>query len=206
MVIAMLAFLAGAAASAAMFMPVLLMRMKPVQVLIARKDIAQWSTIRDPDEMFTTVEKPADLLPRKCVPPEQLAELKHRRFREELKAGEVLTTDHLLVKDATGIEIGPREGKRFMFVAIGARADVIDSRNGNVALKNRPLVAIDVDGENATATLEVESGEQVITLAQLRDSRSISLLLHPLPDDKAKGQAPLEIPPPPPPPPPEEKK
>jgi Flp pilus assembly protein CpaB len=203
------------------------------EVVIALKTkgkMTQWSTIRAPEEQFEEVEVLKKNAPQNLVhPAEWKKELKGRRLRSTVDEGTVLTEDHLLKKEVTGIDAMLEKGKRAMsipisadravafFVVPGSKVDVVCTRGGappEILLQNVLVLAIDlstqraedkVGAPGATATLQMDNDEQVLKVAAARDRGSLQLVMRPPNDDSTKSDDPtVAVAPPPPiaPPPP----
>jgi pilus assembly protein CpaB len=201
-----------------------------VTVLKAKSKITQWTTIKSPADMFEPITKPKKEAHASAVfadaKDEWKENLKNRRLRANIEAGDELTEEHLLKKDVSGIDTMLDKGKRAMSVSIsadkavgffvvpGSKVDVIQTVAGvaNVLLENVLVLAIDLSTSRpedkagmvgGTATLQLENNEQVLKLAGARDRGTISLVMRPPGDDsKSEGdskQAMLPIAPPPPP-------
>ena len=157
-------------------------------LLVARQKITQWSTVREPEQLFEVQETLSGKVPASFVPGEKLLELRGRRVRVTVPPGTVLLDDHLLKKEVTGIDSMLEKGKRAMavpitadkavgfFVVPGCKADVIHTVNGNsgILLENLLVLAIDqmparpedkVGMVGTTATLQMDNPEQVLKLS-----------------------------------------
>jgi Flp pilus assembly protein CpaB len=206
-----------------------------VWVLQSKKKITQWSTIRNAVDDFQPVEiekktahNNALLVPAPGPDqPKWVDDLKGRRFKTNMEAGDHLTEDHLQAKNVTGIDTMLDKGKRAMSVAIsadravgffvvpGSKVDVVQTVTGvsNILLENVLVLAIDLNTSRpddragmvgGTATLQLENNDQVLKLATARDKGAISLVMRPPGDDSKSGSddaknALLPLPPPPPP-------
>jgi hypothetical protein len=94
----------GVVALAALLTTLMISRIRSVDVLEARGDLGQWTTIRDPEHSFVIVRRSRYSLPPNVISgADSFEEVKHRRLRVNMKAGEILTEGHLLRKDITSI-------------------------------------------------------------------------------------------------------
>ena len=91
---------------------------KPVVVLYTRDKMTQWSTVRVPEEQFQARPVPSSEAPANFVPAESLASLKGRRLRSTVAEGTLLTEDHLLKKEVSGIDGMLDKGKIAVSVPI----------------------------------------------------------------------------------------
>jgi Flp pilus assembly protein CpaB len=194
-----------------------------VFVLVAKRRIQQWSTIREPAEMFEVELASKATLPANAVTvaqPDMIETVKGRRVRATLEPGHRLTEDDLLKKEVTGIDAMLEKGKRAMaipivpskevgfFVVPGSKVDVVQTLDGKsqLILKDVLVLAIDLETSAAedrpprggTATLQLDNNEQVLKLATRPDKGTLSLVLRSVEDDEKEG--PAKAPPPPPPP------
>jgi pilus assembly protein CpaB len=230
MILMILAIVCGLVASY-MTSQLIAQNKEEVIVLKTKGKMTQWSTIRTPDEQFEEVAILKKNAPQNLVhPPEWKKDLKGRRLRSTVDEGTVLTEDHLLKKEVTGIDAMLERGKRAMaipinaqnavafFIVPGSKVDVIVTRGGQqpeILLQNMLVLAIDlstqraedkVGAPGATATLQMDNDEQVLKLAAARDRGTLSLVMRPPNDDSTKADDPVAAvaPPPPiaPPPPP----
>jgi Flp pilus assembly protein CpaB len=180
---------------------------RQVYVLYPKQPIGQWSTIREPAEMFDL-----EATPRRLVEPgaivleerEKIDTLKGRRLRATVEPGQMLTEDHLLKKELNDIDAMLEKGKRAVsipitrdgggfFIVPGTRVDVVHSVEGkpSVLLENVLVLAIDINpkADPNTATLQIDNTEQVLKLTAARDKGTLSLVLRaPMDDDKKVDQ------------------
>lgn len=181
---------------------------REVLVPVTTQKFTQWSTIREPKAMFDVERMPRRRLPVNAIvldTPEKLETLKGRRFRATVDEGTILTEDHLLKKEVTGIDAMLEKGKRAMsipisadkavgfFVVPGSKVDVVHSHQGktNVLLKNVLVLAVDLRTDArredpkglATATLQMDNEEQVLKLAGAMNKGTLSLVMRPPADD-----------------------
>jgi Flp pilus assembly protein CpaB len=170
MVIGLLAFLVGATLSGVLvtilFLRTNLRGPDTAEVLVVHTKVTRWTTIRDPEAMFEVVSRRTSKLPPQYVPAAELQELKGRRLRVTLEAGQVLTSDHLLEREVGGLNSALERGQRAMtvpiepdravgfFVVPGARVDVIHSKDGksSVLLEDILVLAIDLTNPRAEET------------------------------------------------------
>jgi Flp pilus assembly protein CpaB len=230
-VVAFLAFLTGAAVSAGVLLAVLWPRLtgSSVAVLQARHGLVQWTTLHKPDETFQIVYMPRQGLAPGVIAGDAVHDVKGRRLRQNLRAGELLTEDHLLAREVTGLAQTLKPGEVLavnkyvvnvpltadkavsFFVVPGSRVDVTQNKGGKstVLLRNVLVLAIplctaapdDRPGlVGGPATLLVDSAEDAAKLADAAKNQPVSLIMLP-PADAANGEkpAPQPIPPPPPP-------
>jgi pilus assembly protein CpaB len=230
MILMILAIVCGLVASY-MTSQLIAQNKEEVVVLKTKGKMTQWSTIRTPEEQFEEVAILKKNAPQNLVhPPEWKKDLKGRRLRSTVDEGTVLTEDHLLKKEVTGIDAMLEKGKRAMsipisadravafFVVPGSKVDVVCTRGGSgpeILLQNVLVLAIDlstlraedkVGAPGATATLQMDNDEQVLKLVAARDRGSLSLVMRPPNDEtttKPEEAAIAVVPPPiaPPPPP-----
>jgi Flp pilus assembly protein CpaB len=213
-VVALLAFLAGAAVSAALLTSALvkqeMMRGTTASVFVAREPMK-------PGAIDPNAFRVVDMAKLDCPPNAVLAShaLDGRRLRRELKPGEVLAEEHLEKREASSnkhvVNVPLTADKAVgFFVVPGSRVDVTQNRNGKstVLLKNVLVLAVDlitVAPEDraglpgGTATLLVDSAEDAVKLAEATKSQPVSLIILP-PADAADGEKPAPQPVPPPPP------
>lgn len=201
-----------------------------IVVLAAKHKMTQWSIIRSPAESFEGRVILKRHAPTNIISEASLAALKGRRLRATLDEGTVLTEDHLLAKEMTGLDGMLDRGKRAMavpitadkaagfFVVPGSKVDVIQTGKGipgaNVVLENVLVLAVDqmtsraedrVGAVGASATLQMDNMECVLKLAAALERGTVRLVLRP-PNDEGqfeKGDGIPALPPPiaPPPPP-----
>ena len=196
-----------------------------VVALVVKHKITQWSTLRAPDETFEQFAILSNKAPANFVPADRLPELKGRRTRATLREGTILTEDHLLKKEISGIDGMLDRGKRAMaipitadkavgfFVVPGSKVDIIHTNQGvaRVVLENVLVLAVDqftkrpedqVGAVGLTATLQMDSTEDVLKLAAALDRGTVRLALRPPNDDSHfEGNEPVPPPPVAPPPP-----
>lgn len=235
MVLMILAIVCGLVAS--YMTSQLIAQNKEEAVVLTTKDkMTQWSSIRNPEEQFQETVILKKNAPQNAVhPPDWKTSLKGRRLRATVDGNTILTEDHLLKKEVTGIDAMLEKGKRAMsititaekavgyFVVPGSKVDVIHTVNGipSVLLENVLVLAIDLNTTRseervgqigATATLQMDNTEQVLKLSAARDKGQLSLVMRPPGDEDKKAEentaAAIAPPPPvaPPPPPFEEPK
>jgi pilus assembly protein CpaB len=174
-----------------------------VMVLAARQRMAQWTTIREPREMFDIETIEASMAPSNAITSNRLGEMKGRRLKAPLEAGAYLTEDSLLSNEVAGIDGMLEKGKRAVavnisadkavgfFVVPGSRVDVVHTVDGksSVLLENVLVLAIDLNTSRpedgvprqvgGTATLQLEDNEQVLKLATAKEKGSINLVMRP---------------------------
>jgi Flp pilus assembly protein CpaB len=203
-------------------------------VLRTKAKMTQWSTIRDPADQFEEIEILKKNAPQNAVHPAEWKKdskeggLRGRRLRSTVDENTVLTEDHLLKKEVSGIDGMLDKGKRAMsipisadravafFVVPGSKVDVVHTQSGvsKVLLENVLVLAIDlatqraedrVGAPGATATLQMDNTEQVLTLTGARDRGTLSLVMRPPNDDgqskESETVGTVAVAPPPPPPP-----
>lgn len=200
----------------------------PEMVVVAKKKMLQWSSIRQPRDAFETRQILPAESPANAIPAWRLDELSGRRLRATVDPGAILTEDHLLKREITGVDMLLEPGHRAMavpitgdkavgfFVMPGSKVDVIHTYNGisSIVLEDVLVLAVDqvtarpddkVGVIGATATLYLYEPEQGLKLASALDRGTIRLMLR-APGDSSKYTAPGPIPPapvvPPPPAPP----
>src|SRR5579884_633242 len=73
-----------------------------VQILVARQKIGPFVPIKEPDKMFTLVDYPERIAPKKAL--KDFAQLKDKRLNKFLDADKPITEDDLLTADHAGLE------------------------------------------------------------------------------------------------------
>jgi hypothetical protein len=188
-------------AAAALLAPMIISQIESsyVAVLQANADVAQWTIIRNPGDMFSVVKKPRDSVPPDFVPAADLQGLKNRRLFENIQAGEILTRADLLDKRvgiSNLIDCGPiKSGPYAMSVSVsadehvvGTRVDVVQIQAGEpvVVLENVLVLALFLNPSrlDRRATLQLDSHE-VTRLVQAGEE-GLSVELRSREDDKCR--------------------
>jgi Flp pilus assembly protein CpaB len=166
-----------------------------VTVLVAREDIPQWTTIREPEKLFKKVRYVKGDEPKDAIT--DFAALKGKRLKRDLAADQpvkpkdFLNTpplEELLPKGTKGISLRVDPDKAVAgFVVPGCRVDVLHTLNGKseVIAADVLLMALDLDkdGKFATATLAVKP-EMTAKLATAAAGKGkFTLTLRPAKDD-----------------------
>ena len=148
---------------------------RQVYVLYPKRRLTQWTTLREPAEMFDLEETPRRLVePRAIIleEREKIETLKGRRLRATVEPGHMLTEDDLLKKEVLGLDAGgldkskravsipiTKDGGGF-FIVPGTRVDVVHSVEGkpSVLLENVLVLAIDINANLALGNRNASDG------------------------------------------------
>jgi pilus assembly protein CpaB len=129
-----------------------------VQILVARQKIAPFVAIKEPEKMFTLVDYPERIAPKKAL--KDIAKVKDQRLNKFIDADKPVTEDDLLSADHAGLQGMMKPGQRAVaikvnteslvggFVLPGARVDVVCTIRGadataKVILQDMLVMAVD---------------------------------------------------------------
>ena len=103
LIVAILAFVAGSALTAAYFLPALarekenaIRTPEEVTLLVAKKKIDRWEIVHNPRELFEPAAIHRMDVKGDPIPADQLDQLEGRRVRLKMARGDWLTQEHLL--------------------------------------------------------------------------------------------------------------
>jgi len=202
-----------------------------VTVVQAKKNITQWTIVKDPKELFEQKDIQKSKAHANFYPATDFDKLSGRRFKTALGQGEELTQEHLLDPGAQEMETRVKKGMRALALPISADkgvgfwvvpgnyVDLVHTVNGRseLLMENILVLAIDLNPNRTpekpgmiggTATLQLDPA-QVLKVTGAKDRGTISLVMRSAGDDSEKPERAEEMailaPPPPPPLPPEPK-
>jgi pilus assembly protein CpaB len=186
---------------------------RKVQLVVAKKTVAQWSMIKNPDEQFEVREWAESEAPSGAIG--DIKELKDRQALKDIEQDKPVTQAMLVDKNKLGMEALLLPKTRGLainvnvasavagFIQPGSKVDIVHSmRSGNnqdakMVLENVLVRAIDqqpVRPEDKAATIPTTvtlqlTPEQSLKLCAYKDSGNLTLLLRPIGDDsKIEGE------------------
>jgi Flp pilus assembly protein CpaB len=185
---------------------------KKVQLVVAKKAVAQWSMIKNPDEMFEIREWAESEAPSGAIA--DIKELKDRQALKDIEQDKPVTQAMLVDKNKLGMEALLAPKTRGMainvsvasavagFIQPGSKVDIVHAGRGGadakMVLENVLVRAVDqqpVRPEDkaamipTTVTLQL-TPEQSLKLSAYTTGGNLTLLLRPIGDDsKIEGDS-----------------
>jgi pilus assembly protein CpaB len=163
-----------------------------VKVLVAKKRIASYTNIKDPEALFVEKEFPENVAPKKAV--SSFAEAKDKRTNKALAEEAVLLLDDLADAKTEGLAASMGPGERAVsirvnaeksvagFVLPGSRVDVVATMNADgasgkeskIILQNMLVLAVDTQAEKDPEKRSI-LGQTVTLSAKPEEAEKLAL-------------------------------
>jgi Flp pilus assembly protein CpaB len=136
-----------------------------IKLLVAKKRIAPFALIKDPEAMFTEKEFPENVAPKKAIT--AFADAKDKRTNKVLNEEEVLLVDDLADAKTEGLAVQISPGERAVAIKVNAEKSVA----GFVLPGSRVDVVATVSGESSGKEAKIILQNMLVLAVDTKDSK-----------------------------------
>ena len=172
-----------------------------VGIVVAKKKVAAWTIVKDPDAYFAIKEVPESAVPKKALT--TLEAVKTKRVAKTLSEDAFIMEDDLVDPKSSGLEMQMAPGERAIaikvnaetlaggFIQPGSRVDIVSTLRGNaseaeskIIMQNMLILAVDLQdakdperramlGQTVTLAAKPEEAQRLSLASQIGELRLI---------------------------------